>query len=270
MPDSPDQNPVVITLDPPAGALVRVVSDLHLAHERSEAPPLEALAPLLDGVSLLVVAGDLSETRPCAWRERGLALREAFRALCRERGVVLVTLAGNHDPDAGPLLLRLWGGRAVVMHGHALYKEVAPWSWEYMRHREACDALIASHPDSDHDLEDRLRLSSEMCQLTAPILRREGISNNLLRSFMHCFMPLRRPARIVWCWLTCGRRAEAFSRRFFPEAEVVVLGHFHRSGHWRYGKRHILNTGAWFTHATPWLADLRDGALEDYRRVTLR
>ncbi len=261
--------PGILELEPPPGARVRVVSDLHLAHERCEAPPVEALAPLLEGVDILVVAGDLAETRACAWQEEGKKLREEVRQLCAARGVQLITLAGNHDPDAGPHLLKLWSGRVAVMHGHALYKEGAPWSWEYLRNRPACEACIARYPNSDSVLAERLALATEMCQLTPPIMRREGIRNRHLRGLLHCFFPPQRPMRIMWGWLTCGRKAEAFAKRFFPEAEVVVLGHFHRSGRWQYGGRTIVNTGAWFTHATPWLADLQGGKLTDYRPVPL-
>ncbi len=262
-----DALPTIESYEPAPGELVRVISDLHLGHERCEAPPVAALAPLLEGVGTLVVAGDLAETRDCAWQAAGLVAREAFRTLCRERGVRLITLAGNHDPDAGALLLRLWGGRAIVMHGHALYKEGAPWSWEYIRNKQKCRELIARYPGSDSDLAERLELSRAMCCLTPPIMRREGVRNRHLRGLLHCFFPPQRPLRIVWGWLTCGRRTEWFARRFFPEAEVVVLGHFHRSGRWQYGKRHIANTGAWFTHATPYVADLRDGQLVAYGRA---
>ncbi len=261
--------PTIESYEPAPGELVRVVSDLHLAHERCEAPPVAELAPLLEGVGTLVVAGDLAETRACAWQQEGLALREQFRELCRARGVRLITLAGNHDPDSGALLLRLWGGRVVIMHGHALYKEGAPWSWEYLRNEEKCRELIARYPNCDRELSERLELSRAMCQLTPPILRREGVRNRHLRGLLHCFFPPQRPLRIVWGWLSCGRRTEAFARRFFPEAEVVVLGHFHRSGRWRYGNRCILNTSAWFSHATPHMADLRDGRVVDYRRCSI-
>ncbi len=268
--NTPGKHPLIASYDPPPGARVRVISDLHLAHERCEVPSMEQLANLLEGVDVLVVAGDLSETRACAWQDEGLRKRDELQRLCRERGVTLLCVAGNHDPDAGPLLLKLWGGQVVIMHGHALYKEGAPWSWEYLRNREKCRALMGLYPQCDTSLEQRLELSSRMCQLTPPILRREGIRNRHLRGLLHCFFPPQRPLRIVWCWLTCGRRTEAFARRFFPEAELVVLGHFHRSGKWRYGRRTIVNTGAWFKHATPWLADLQDGHLLDYRPACSR
>ncbi len=257
----------ILRLSPPPGTRVRVLSDLHLGHERCEAPALRHLIPLLEGVDILVIAGDLAETRHGAWQEEGLALREELRSLCCEHGVSLICLAGNHDPDAGPMLLSLWDGRAVIMHGHALYKEGSPWSWEYLYNRERCEELIASFPNADTDLEVRLELASQMCRLTAPIMRREGINNRYLRGLLHCFFPLERPIHIVWGWLSCGWRTNTFARRFFPQAEVVVFGHFHRSGRWRYGKRTIVNTGAWFCHATPWLADLQDGRLTAYHKA---
>lgn len=256
----------IIDIEPPAGCLVRFVSDLHLGHERCEAPAVAELEPLLQGVGMLVVVGDLAETRPCAWQARGMEAREELRRLCREHGVQLVEISGNHDPDTPALLARFWSGRVIAMHGHALYKEVAPWSWEYLRNKQACRELIARYADADENLESRLELSRAMCQLTPPILRREGIRNPLLRGFMHCFWPPQRPVGIVWSWLTCARRCEQFARRFFPTAEVVIFGHMHRFGNWSFGKRRILNTGAWFRHATPYVVDMRDSRVISYKK----
>lgn len=260
--------PTVETINPPRGMVVRFVSDLHYGHERCEAPaPAELAARLLDGIGMLVVVGDLAETRACPWQERGMQLRAELRQECHRRGVQLVEIAGNHDPDAEPLLVRFWDGRVVAMHGHALYKEVAPWSWEYLHNKGKCRELIRNTPHTT--LEERLELSRRMCRLTAPILRREGIRNKYLRGFMHCFWPPERPWKIVWSWLTCARRAAAFARHFFPDAEVLILGHFHRSVNRRIGGRHILNCGAWFRHATPYGVDMCDARVLAYRRLTI-
>lgn len=260
---------IIRNIDPPPGMRVRFISDLHYGHERCQAPEPQDLAPLLEGVGMLVVAGDLAETRPCVWQERGCALRQQLRSLCAEKGVELAEIAGNHDPGDAPLLIRFWGGRVVAMHGHALYKEVAPWSWEYLNFRKKAKELIAQYPDSDTLLDSRLRLSSAMCQLTPPLMRRNGIRNPLLRGLLHCFWPPQRPALIVWGWLTCGRRAERFARKFFPEAETLIMGHFHRSGSWQFGKRRIFNTGAWFKHASPYYVDMQDARVLAYKKVSL-
>lgn len=257
--------PTIEHLNPAPGALVRFVSDWHLGHERCEAPaPATILPRLLEGVDMLVMVGDTAETRICSWQEQAQRLRAELREQCRIRNVQLVEISGNHDPDIEPLLIHFWDGKVVAMHGHALYKEVAPWSWEYLNNKEKCHALIATYPDCDTNLESRLELSRDMCQLTPPILRREGIRNRYLRSLLHCFWPPQRPWNILRCWFTCGRRANRFANQFLPAAEVLILGHFHRSGHWRFGKRHIYNTGAWFKHATPYFVDMKDGRVLQY------
>ncbi len=263
--------PTIESIDPPAGVLVRFISDLHYGHERCEAPEPSILAEhlLKDGVGMLVVVGDLAETRNCAWQQRGKALREELRTECNRRGVRLIEISGNHDPDVAPLLIRFWQGRVVAMHGHALYREVAPWSWEYLRNKKICRNLIERYREQDHILTARLELSREICQLTAPILRREGIHNKYLRGFLHCFWPPQRPISIVLSWLTCRHRAEQFARTYFPECEVMILGHFHRFGNWKH-RRHILNTGAWFRHATPYCVDMKDGQVLAYRKVRLK
>lgn len=257
----------IIDIEPPPGCTVRFISDLHLGHERCEAPPVAQLAPLLQGVGMLVIVGDLAETRECAWQQAGMEQREALRSLCREQGVQLVEISGNHDPDIPALMARFWNGRVVAMHGHALHKTGAPWSWEYLRNKKACHKLIAAYPGADDNLETRLELSRAMCQLTPPIMRREGIRNPLLRGFMHCFWPPQRPAGIVWSWLTCGLRCENFIRRFQPQAKVVIFGHLHRSGCWKYGSRCHLNTGAWFKHATPYVIDMVDSRVIHYQKA---
>lgn len=255
----------IIAPDLPAEGVVRVISDLHLGHERSEVASVDSLRPLLHGISTLVVAGDLAETRNCPWKSRALRLRTEFRELCAAAGVTLLELAGNHDPDVRPLLASLWGGRIVIMHGHALFKEVAPWSWEYLRNREACNKLIAQYPNCEHDLIERLELSRAVSLSTAPIMRRDGIRNRYLRGFMHCFWPPSRPWNILRGWLTCGRRARDFAERFLPGCETLIIGHFHRAGHWHYPGLNVYSTGACFKHAQPRCADLKEGRLVAYR-----
>lgn len=257
----------IINPDVPPAALVRFISDLHLGHERSEVKSIAALAPLIRGADVLVVAGDLAETRDCPWRQRALELRENFRALCSRMGVQLIELAGNHDPDVRPLLARFYGGQVVAMHGHALFKEVAPWSWEYLRNREACHRLIAQYPKLDSDLIERLELSRKVSLATPPIMRRDGIRNRLLRGFMHCFWPPSRPCNIIRAWTTCGKRAREFAEQFLPNCRTLIMGHFHRSGHWKYAQLDIYNTGACFRHARPYIVDVRNGRVTDYRRA---
>lgn len=259
--------PAVLHLNPPRGCVVRVLSDLHLAHKRGRAPDVPALAESMRGVDMLILAGDTAETREaCAERELSMQRREQLRRECRQRGIQLVELAGNHDPDIEAQLALLWNGSVAVMHGHSLIPCVSPWSREYLACADEVKRMIAASPAAERDLAARLALTRDISLLLGrhvPPPQRER-RRGLLREAHHCFWPPQRPLSIVTAWLTCGRRAHAFCDRFLPGVQLLVIGHFHRSGQWSNGTRRVLNTGAWFEHATPFAADLCDGRLIRY------
>lgn len=255
---------LILDIEPPAGCLVRFISDLHLAHKRSTAPSPQELVGQMEGVGMLVLCGDTVELRGVdTLQERSRALRGELRHLCAERGIELIELAGNHDASTEPMLARFWGGRVVAAHGHSILLAGSPWGREYLSNKKRVHEIIAAHPQSADDLRARLELSRtialELARCTPPP-RRSG----LLHELYHCFWPPSRPLLIVWNWLTCGRHAEAWLRHYLPETEFFIFGHFHRGGRWRYGKRTLLNTGAWFEHATPYAVDMADGRLLRY------
>ncbi|MCH5285285.1 MAG: metallophosphoesterase family protein [Akkermansiaceae bacterium] len=264
---------LILDIDPPPGTLVRFLSDLHLAHKRGRTPSPEALIAEMEGVDILVLCGDTAETREtCLEREHSIRLREKLRELCRLRGIRLIELAGNHDPDIEPMLLRLWGGRVVAMHGHAILKEISPWSREYMSARDEVKRIIAAHPEAETHLETRLELARsvtrELSRRVPQPTARKTPQSKLLRDLHHCFWPPLRPLHIITAWLRCGARAERWIRRYLPDTEIFIIGHFHRSGRWQYGRRTILNTGAWFELATPYAVDVKDAKLLSYHPLT--
>lgn len=254
----------------PPGCIVRFISDLHLAHKRGRAPQPERLVQSMEGVGMLVLCGDTAETREtCAERDKSIALRDELRSLCSERRIQLIELAGNHDPDVELQMLRLDEGRIVAMHGHSLLPTVSPWSREYMRSKRIINSLIREHPEAFSSLPARLELtraiSAELGRhVPPPSPGRLTFAGRMVRELYHCFWPPQRPLNIVNSWLTCGLRAELFARRYVPEARLLIIGHFHRGGQWRYGSRTILNTGAWFEHATPYAVDVCDGRFVRY------
>ena len=139
-------------LDLAPGERARFISDVHFGHAKALAREPEELAFLLEGCTHLVVCGDLSETRESPCQAEGLEKRARFLQMCRDAGVQPVLLAGNHDPDEKAGLLKLQGGRVCALHGHALFKEVAPWGWEYLKNKQASRELIAAFPEADTDL----------------------------------------------------------------------------------------------------------------------
>lgn len=258
--------PLAIDIEPPPGCLVRFISDLHLAHKRSTAPTPAQLLEHMEGVGMLVLCGDTVELREQGSQveKQSLACREELRRLCEQKGIYLIELAGNHDPYVEPMLARLWGGKVVAMHGHAVLDVVSPWSREYLEHKEAVHTILAEHPEPE-SLTARLeRTRLVALELARQIPEGDKKRRSLFRELRHCFWPPGRPLRIVWNWITCGARTERWMRRYTPEAEVLVFGHFHRSGRWIAGTRTMLNTGAWFEHATPYAVDMKDGQLLRY------
>ena len=259
---------LIIDIEPPSDCLVRFISDLHLAHKRSTAPAPAELLRHMEGVGMLVLCGDTVEQRePGPKEQKSLACREELRRLCAERGIRLIELAGNHDPYVEPMLARFWGGRVAAIHGHAVLDVVSPWSREYLDHKSAVHAILQAHPNAS--LQGDLTARLERTRLVALELARQApkphpTRRSLLREFKHCFWPPGRPLRIVWNWLTCGPRTERWLRRYLPDTETFIFGHFHRSGRWSYGKRTLLNTGAWFEHATPYAVDMKNGELIRY------
>lgn len=247
-------------LEPEPDERIRLISDVHLGHVRSTVENVETLRPLLHGCDRLIVCGDLAETRACAFQAKGMAMKRDFASMCREEGVILHTLAGNHDPLEETSVLKLYGGSVVALHGHALYKVGAPWGWEYLNHKQACRDLIARHPMSDTDLEDRMALAREMALLSPPVLQRPRVSKNrVLRFLAHCGWPPSRPIAILRAWMTMSSLMHRFTEQFFPEARIVCFGHFHRPGQWKRAGRLYVNTGAFFKNARPSIVDLSDG-----------
>ncbi len=245
-------------LDLAPGERARFISDIHFGHAKALAREPEELGFLLEGCSHLVVCGDLSETRESPCREEGLEKRARFLRMCRDAGVQPVLLAGNHDPDEKAGLLKLQGGRICALHGHALFREVAPWGWEYLKNKQVSRELIAAFPEAEADLLRRLELARAMSVLVPPVYTRSGThQNKLVRFLAHSAWPPERPVRILLAWLTMMRRMGKFADRFFPEAEVVIFGHLHRrAGSGKKGRRLYVNLGACVRHARCWAADV--------------
>ncbi len=263
--------PCIVDIDPPPGRTVRVISDMHWGHPRSHAPEPVVLAESMRGVDILVLCGDTAESHPCSpFREKGIALRDEFRRICREFGIELIEIAGNHDPDIELQMLRLWDGRAVALHGHALVRGVAPWSREFF-YRESAIRRMVDEVALNAPVEERLalarRISFELGSLQFSNAASLQASRLLPRELYHCFWPPARPLRILRAWLSCGGLAEDWCQRLMPETQLFIFGHFHRSGRWAVKNRTIVNTGAWFKYAAPYAIDMRDAQLLRYAPI---
>ncbi len=256
-----------IKLEPAAGARVRVISDLHYGHVRSNAPSPQQLVAGMQGIDILIVAGDLAELRPGPWQAEGERLHLELQQACEQAGITLYHLAGNHDPEVPTMMLSLWQGRIVIIHGHALFDQVAPWGWEYLHHRKQVQRIIAQYPNRNSDLESRFELTRRMSSAIEPIYHSPSKCHcEILAKLLHCFWPPQRPLNIIGAWLSAPYRAERFAKSFAPQCDCLIFGHVHRNGRWRRGARQLITTGASFRNASPSYVDLCDSKIISYNK----
>ena len=172
---------------------------------------------------------------------------EDLKALVAELGAEAVFLSGNHDPGwPGKGWVELADGRVVVTHGDAVMWAGSPWSREALERMEKIRALWDEHRGAGDDASARLALAREM----AVALRAKSVApgRSFWRRVLDAVNPPRRAWEIARVWWGQAGAAERFAERYFPRAEVLVIGHFHRPGLWRRGGRVLINTGA---HVAP-------------------
>lgn len=239
----------------------RIVSDLHLGHEKSYFHHLDQLRFLLDGCDTLICLGDTAETRVNRFQQRGFEFREELRDLCRTEQKNLIIIGGNHDPDIHDRAAFLLDERIFMMHGDAIFQTGAPWGREFLYNKEQVFDIIHKYRNEPDNLRNRLSMNREIADQIAPVLSRQFGSNKYLNFLIHAAWPPSRPARILGAWILYKKYIRRFTRKYVPQAEVVITGHLHRRSIFQADKRCFINTGAYFQNATPWIVDIHQNLL---------
>jgi predicted phosphodiesterase len=244
---------------------VRVLSDLHLGHKVSRIAQVSALRPLIAGAGTIVFNGDTWQELARKFYGRSQEMLADLRELCREEGAEPIFLAGNHDPSwPGPEWLELAGGRIVVTHGDALLRASSPWKREILISDAKVSAIWDRHPTAATDLRERFQVAREiahdLCSVEYPIGR------SLVQRAWDAATPPRRALKMIEAWIGQGAAGAEFCERYFPQAEVLLIGHFHWAGCWLRKGRRILNTGSFTPPGRALWAEWSDGFLS-YGRV---
>jgi predicted phosphodiesterase len=222
---------------------VRVLSDLHLGHTVSRIGQVSALRPLIAGAGTVIFNGDTWQELAEPFRERAAVMLRELEALCVEEGAEAVFLPGNHDPSwPGRGWVDLADGRIIITHGDALFHAGSPWKREVLAAKHRVNAIWNRHPGAESNPERRLEvargIASELCSVEYPLGR------HLLQRAWDAATPPQRTLWMLAAWFTQGPAGNRFCERYFPNAEVLVIGHFHHSGCWRSGSRMVINTGS--------------------------
>jgi len=225
---------------------VRILSDLHLAHQVSRIARVDALRPLLAGAGTVIFNGDTTEELADAVAARSAEMLDELQRLCAQEGCAAVFLSGNHDPSwPGPGWVELAGGRIIVTHGDAVLVEGSPWKREVLTGRQQVLDLWREHPDAATDAAARLRLAREMARALPPDA--EPFGRRLWQRAWDAALPPQRALSILQAWWHQGASGVEFCKRYFPQAEVLIVGHFHRHGWWRKDGRLVINTGSFMS-----------------------
>lgn len=245
---------------------VRVLSDLHLGHQVSRILDVSSLRPLVAGAATVIFNGDTWQELARQFHARSSEMLADLQRLCREEGAEAIFLSGNHDPGwPGPGYVELAAGRIVITHGDALLFDGSPWKREILVGGERVMELWQQHPRAESDVEERLRLARKIARELCSIEHSTGRS--ILERTWDAIVPPRRAVKMIEAWLTQGAEGAKFCDRYFPQAEVLVIGHFHREGSWLRNNRRVINTGSFMAPACAHWVEWGQGLLSRGRVV---
>lgn len=239
---------------------LRVLSDLHLGHKISRIAKVSALRPLIAGAGTVIFNGDTWQELAKPFIARSTVLLAELKNLCAEEGVEAVFLSGNHDPGwPGSGWVELAEGKIVITHGDALLFDGSPWKREILVRGERVMELWKQHPQAGHDVEERLRvargIARELCSVDYPTGR------HFLQRAWDAVLPPQRALKMLEAWFTQASAGSKFCDTYFPKAEVLVIGHFHRTGSWMKNNRRIINTGSFTSPGRAHWVEWHDGVL---------
>ena len=247
--------------------LTRIISDLHLGHPGSRVGEVSGLRPLIEGCERVIFNGDTWEEQWSERREESANKKGELRELVSDFGVEGVFLAGNHDPggEGGRFMKLGQGGGILVTHGDGIFPEASPFSREMSgRKGREVRELIAAEVEGDRTLEGRLERAAKISRILKPrAFPKLPVPFNFLATTI---WPPGRPLQIIRAWVTLGEAGFKFLESFSPESEVLVCGHFHRSGVWEKKGRLVLNTGGLVRGCAARMVEL-EGDFLRYRQV---
>ena len=236
-----------------------ILSDTHLGRKHCAAISADALRPLWQDASHIVINGDVAEVHHREhWGEAARQTMQLFD-LCDADGVGLTLLSGNHDPYLSDIRhLHLANREVLVTHGDVMHPAVAPWSPASGRILQAHQRAIASlNPEQRDHLESVLSASQYASHEEWNQLEQEASHASIRGMLMRPWALIK----VLRYWRQFPRLANEFTDRFSPESRFVVLGHTHHPGIWTVNEKTIINTGSFGFPGHPRAVILEDKTL---------
>ncbi|MFM2197614.1 MAG: hypothetical protein RLZZ505_1046 [Verrucomicrobiota bacterium] len=222
---------------------LRIFSDLHLGHQASRIDEVEKLRSLFRGAGTVLFNGDTWEELTPPWRERSGEMLARLRRILVEEGCEAIFLPGNHDPGwEGSGYMELAEGRIAITHGDALLRNGAPWKREMLKNPEVIDELWSLFPHAAKEIGSRLELARAIAGRMATMHPPAGRS--LFARALDAAFPPQRALHMISAWLDQGSHGARFCETYLPQAEILVVGHYHCQGIRKARGRTVINTGS--------------------------
>lgn len=240
---------------------MRILSDLHLGHRVSRIERVETLRPLIAGAGTVVFNGDTWQELAKELRGKSRDMLGDLQELCREEGCDTVFLPGNHDPGwPGEGWLELAGGRLVITHGDTLLRDGSPWKREILTGAKKINEIWSRHPAAESDADARHRVAREIA-IELPSLKHSK-GRNIVQRAWDAVTPPQRGLVMIKAWTGQAKTGDGFCERYFPQAEFLLIGHFHWGGTWETNGRRIINTGSFLNPGRAYWAEISGGCLK--------
>jgi UDP-2,3-diacylglucosamine pyrophosphatase LpxH len=245
--------------------VIRVISDLHYGDHSCRVGTLEALRPLLEGASSLILNGDSLDTRQGRHPERTAQKRREVLDFFSTAGIPVTFLTGNHDPDLSPHhAAEFEGGRILITHGDVLFDAIVPWSKNAPEIRRKILAALLDLPgDSGLHLDGQLRAFRTVA---ASLPQRHQMEPDPVRYALSLVgdtvWPPHKVLSIFRAWRETPGRAAALARRHRPRARFIAIGHTHMPGVWKTPSGVVvINTGSFCRPFSALVLEISPGRL---------
>ena len=242
---------------------ITILSDLHLDWFTNWRHSIDRLGPLWSGCRTVVFNGDTLNWCTAVDEARRQEVLGRLRKSCDRHQARAVFLAGNSDSALTHRKhLAMMGQRVLVTHGDAVFPDLSPW-----RRIAGMIGKQRQYMLQDMDPSQRDSLEGQLISAHA-VMRKLQLSAKANTGGRLSTPPRERPwwrenpaglKAILRAWRQGPKLAARFCRRFAPKAQVIVMGHTHRSGVWRIEGKTVVNTGSFGRFGRPAVVSLDRG-----------
>ena len=92
-----------------------------------------------------------------------------------------------------------------------------------------------------------------------------GLLNGMIQPsrdmMVRAVTPPGRAWRMIRAWATMVRETRQFAKRYFPDAAIILCGHFHRSGIWDEQLPVVINSGSFMPPGSAYWSEWKDHSL---------